>query len=64
MALNRNFDNTSPGKNMVEYRTKLPTIFDNIEPTTITCYTDGSKTDTVNGAGFFITTENNNTIIY
>ena len=63
MALNRNFDYTSPGEDIVEYRSKLPTIIDNIEPTTITCYTDGSKTETGNGAGFIITTDNNNTII-
>ena len=36
---------------------------DDITSKTITCYTDGSRTDSGSGAGCIITTNNNNTIL-
>ena len=59
LNLDRNFNVTIPGTHTEEYRNSLPIIIDNIQPDTITCYTDGSKTDTGCGSGYIITTNNN-----
>ena len=63
LALNRNFTCIYPPNDTDDYRATLTNTIDNLDPTTITCYTDGSKTEIGNGAGFIITTNNNNDTI-
>ena len=63
MMLERNFTVTTPGTDTIEYRDSLQNIIDNIPSETITCYTDGSRTDSGSGAGYIITTDNNNTTL-
>ena len=63
LNLDRNFSVTTPGVDTEEYRSSLPILIDNLQPDIITCYTDGSKTDTGCGSGYIITTNNNKDII-
>ena len=63
MMLGRHFTVTTPGTDITAYRDSLQNIIDNITSETITCYTDGSRTDSGSGAGYIITTYNNNTIL-
>ena len=63
MMLGRHFTVTTPGTDNTAYRDSLQNIIDNITSETITCYTDGSRTDSGSGAGYIITTNNNNTIL-
>ena len=63
MMLERHFTVTTPGTDTIEYRNSLQNIIDNIPNETITCYTDGSRTDSGSGAGYTITTDNNNTTL-
>ena len=63
LNLDRNFNVTTPGVDTTEYRNSLPLLIENIQPDTIECYTDGSKTDTGCGSGYIITTDNNKVII-
>ena len=64
LNLERNFTVTTPGDNSTEYRNNLQQTIDNLTSDIITCYTDGSDTDTGCGAGYIITTDNNNTILH
>ena len=48
---------------VAEYKAKLPKVIEQIPATTITCYTDGSKTDCGTGFGYIVTTENNKSTI-
>ena len=61
LAFNNKFTTEIPTHGeIVSYKAALPDRIDNIDPTTITCYTDGSKTeDSKTGYGFIITTNNN-----
>jgi len=61
MMLERHFTVTTPGANHIEYRGSLQNTIDNISSETITCYTDRSRTDSGSGAGYIITSDNNNT---
>ena len=61
--LERHFTITTPGTDTIEYRDSLQNIIDNIPSETITCYTDGSRTDSGSGAGYIITTDNNKTTL-
>ncbi|KAL5258822.1 hypothetical protein ACHWQZ_G009326 [Mnemiopsis leidyi] len=61
---NQNFTTTTQGDYPDIYKNQLQQSIDNTPSDTITCYTDGSKTDEVCGAGYIITTDNNNTIIH
>ena len=61
--LERRFTVTIPGADNIEYRSSLQNTIDNIPSETITCYTDGSRTDSGSGAGYIITTDNNNTTL-
>ena len=63
MMLGRHFTVTTPGTDNTAYRDSLQNIIDNITSETITCYTDGSRTVSGSGAGYIITTYNNNTIL-
>ena len=63
LNLDRTFTVTTSGDNNLEYRNNLPYIIDNLPSDTITCYTDGSSTSSGCGAGYIITTDNNNTIL-
>ncbi|XP_063691333.1 uncharacterized protein LOC134823698 [Bolinopsis microptera] len=63
MMLGRHFTVTTPGADTTEYRNSLQNTIDNITSETITCYTDGSLTDSGCGAGYIITTDNNNTTL-
>ena len=60
MMLERRFTVTTPGADNIGYRGSLQNTIDNIPSETITCYTDGSHTDSGSGAGYIITTDNNN----
>ena len=53
----------APGQDTDEYRNKLPNLIDTTQPDTITCYTDGSRTESGCGSGYIITTNNNNTTL-
>ncbi|XP_063677002.1 uncharacterized protein LOC134813244 [Bolinopsis microptera] len=50
MMLERHFTVTTPGADNIEYRDSLLNTIDNISSETITCYTDGSRTDSGSGA--------------
>ena len=63
MMLGRHFTVTTPGTDNTAYRDSLQNSIDYITSETITCYTDGSRTDSGSGAGYIITTNNNNTIL-
>ena len=63
MMLERRFTVTTPGADNIGYRGSLQNTIDNIPSETITCYTDGSRTDSGSGAGYIITTDNNNTTL-
>ena len=63
MMLQRHFTVTTPGTDNTEYRDSLQNTINNISSETITCYTDGSHTDSDSGAGYIITTDNNNTTL-
>ena len=62
-TLNRKFKANTPEDNINEYRQSLLEIIKNTPSDTITCYTDGSRMETGCGAGYIITTNNNETII-
>ena len=64
LNLEQNFTTTTPGDYPDIYKNQLQQSIDNTPSDTITCYTDGSKTDEGCGAGYIITTDNNNTIIH
>ena len=49
--------------NIIEYRKTLKKLIENTPHGLISCYTDGSRTESGSGAGFIITTDNNNTTI-
>ena len=63
MMLGPHFTVTTPGAENTEYRDSLQNTIDNITSETITCYTDGSLTDSGSGAGYIITTNNKSTIL-
>ena len=67
LTLDRDFHITSPGEDTAEYRKTVQDTIDNTPNDTITCYTDGSytesETETKCGSGYIVTTHNNNTII-
>ena len=64
LNLERNFDIATSGDNITDYRDQLRNTIDDLPSDSITCYTDGSRTDTGCGAGYIITTNNNNTTIH
>ena len=64
LNLDRNFTIITPGDDITEYRESLSNIIENTPPEYITCYTDGSKIDSKCGAGYIITTDNNNTHLH
>ena len=63
MTLNRKFKANTPEDNINEYRQSLVENINSIPDDTITCYTDGSRMETGCGAGYIITTNNNETTI-
>ena len=63
MKLESKFTIENPINDLEEYRKTLDNIIKDIPDKTITCYTDGSRTDSGSGAGYIITTENNNITI-
>ena len=65
MMLKRHFTVTTPELTTLNtsIHIKIQNTIDNIYSETITCYTDGSRTDSGSGAGYIITTENNNTTL-
>ena len=63
MMLGRHFTVTTPGTDNTAYRDSLQNTIDNITSETITCYTDGSLTDSGSGAGYIITTNNISTTL-
>ena len=63
MTLNRKFRANTPEDNINEYRQSLVENINSIPDDTITCYTDGSRMETGCGAGYIITTNNNETTI-
>ncbi|KAL5251675.1 hypothetical protein ACHWQZ_G014720 [Mnemiopsis leidyi] len=64
LNLQSNVTTTTPGDNPDTYRTQLQNIINETSEDWITCYTDGSKTEDGCGAGYIITTNNNNTILH
>lgn len=48
---------------MADHRSDIANRISQLDPTTITCYTDGSTTDSGTGFGYSITTNNNNITI-
>ena len=56
LNLEQNFTTTTPGNHSNSYREQLQNTIDSTSSDSITCYTDGSKTDESCGAGFIITT--------
>jgi len=58
MNLEQNFVTATP------LREEVAELINNIPMDSITCYTDGSKTESGTGYGFIITTNNNNTEIH
>ena len=63
MRLERNFTIDNPTKDLTEYRRTLEDSIRDTSSDTISCYTDGSRTDSGSGAGYIITTDNNNLTI-
>jgi len=64
MMLEQHFTVNIPGADHIKYdRDSLQNTIDNISSETITCYTDGSRTDSGSGAGYIITTDNINTTL-
>ena len=61
LNLDRNFIVMTPGENTEDYRRNLHNLIENTHPNTITCYTDGSRTEAGCGSGYIITTNNNDT---
>ena len=59
LNLLHNFTIITPGNQPEAYRNHLQQNIDNTPSDTITCYTDGSKTDEGCGADLIITTNNN-----
>ena len=64
LNLERNFDIATPENNITDHRDKLQNSIEYLPSDSITCYTDGSRTDTGFGAGYIITTNDNNTTIH
>ena len=66
LNLEQNFTTTTPGDHSNSYREQLQNTIDSTPSDSITCYkyTDGSKTDEGCGAGFIITTNNNDTTLH
>lgn len=64
LNLEQNFTTTTPGDHSNPYREQLQNTIDSTPSDSITCYTDGSKTDEGCGAGFIITTNNNDTTLH
>ncbi|MCP4458360.1 MAG: reverse transcriptase-like protein [Cytophagales bacterium] len=63
MKLESKFTIENPINDLEEYRKTLDNIIRDTPNKTITCYTDGSRTDSGSGAGYIITTDNNNLTI-
>ena len=63
LILERNFTIDTPKDNLTDYRRSLEDLIKQTPNDTISCYTDGSLTESGCGAGHIITTNNNNTII-
>jgi hypothetical protein len=59
LNLERNFDITTPGNNITDYRDQLQNTIDDLPSDSINCYTDGSRSDTGCGAGYIITSKIN-----
>ena len=64
LNLLHNFTIITPGNQPEAYRNHLQQNIDDTPSDTITCYTDGSKTDEGCGAGLIITSNNNCTILH
>ena len=64
LDLEQNCTTTTPGDHPNSYREQLQNTIDSTPSDSITCYTDGSKTDEGCGAGFIITTNNNDTTLH
>ena len=64
LTLDRRFTTLAPREEEKEaYKRSLPDMINNTPPETITCYTDGSLQESNCGAGYIITTNNNDNII-
>jgi hypothetical protein len=63
LNLDRNFIVMTPAENIEEYRNNLHNLIENTLSKTITCDTDGSRTEAGCGSGYIITTNNNNTML-
>ena len=61
MRLESKFKIDNPNNDLIEYRRTLEKLIKDTPNDTISCYTDGSRTDSGSGAGFIITTDNNDT---
>ena len=63
LVLEREYLLDYPKGDIEYYKSSLPTAIEQIPSSTITCYTDGSRTDSGTGFGYIITTKNNTEII-
>jgi hypothetical protein len=55
LNLDRNFIVMTPSENTEDYRRNLHNLIEITHPNTITCYTDGSRTEAGCGSGYIIT---------
>jgi hypothetical protein len=53
----------TPGENTEDYRNNLHNLIENTHSDTLTCYTDGSRTEAGCGSGYIITCTNNDTML-
>ena len=61
LNLDCKFTVMTPGEKTDDYRNNLHNLIENTHSDTITCYTDGSRTEAGCGSGYIITTNNNDT---
>jgi ribonuclease HI len=59
LTLHRSYTLEYPTGNHDDYKSGLQEVIERLPSTTITCYTDGSRTDCGTGYGYMITTNNN-----
>jgi ribonuclease HI len=53
----------TPGESIEDYRNNFHNFIENTHSDTITCYTDGSRTEAGCGSGYIIITNNNDTML-
>ena len=64
MILDRGYTSNIPIEDINSYRQAIYQIIDSLDQAVISCYTDGSETESGTGGGFVITTNNNEEILY